>query len=206
MINNKKLIVPLLNFEKKGDFYMLYILKRKKDQPEGEKDNHQSVRTIKAYAIESLEYLEKRWEEITILAEVFAARVYIHVQRQNHFDVSLLMMKELAQRIIDGVHNQRGLFDSVVGQLKTYEKRWVIDIDTKDRLTIHHIASVINSVKPDGDKIIAEIPTKNGCHLITKPFDTKSFAEHPDQRLNPEIQKHNPTLLYYPASLDIINK
>ena len=46
MINNLELIKPLLNFENPGDFYMLYVFKRKKDQPEGERDNHQSVRTI----------------------------------------------------------------------------------------------------------------------------------------------------------------
>jgi hypothetical protein len=52
MIDNINIIKPLLNFEEKGDFYMLYVFKRKKDQPEGEKDNHQSVRTIKTYCIE----------------------------------------------------------------------------------------------------------------------------------------------------------
>ena len=35
---------------------MLYVFKRKKDQPEGEKDNHQSVRTIKTYCVDSVEY------------------------------------------------------------------------------------------------------------------------------------------------------
>ena len=57
MINNINLIKPLLNFTNEGDFYMLYIFKRKKDQPEGERDNHQSVRTIKTYSIDSIEYL-----------------------------------------------------------------------------------------------------------------------------------------------------
>ncbi len=39
MIDNLELIKQLLNFENEGDFYMLYVLKRKKDQPEGERDN-----------------------------------------------------------------------------------------------------------------------------------------------------------------------
>ena len=71
MINNKEIIEKLLNFENEGDFYMLYIFKRKKDQPEGEKDNHQSVRTIKTYAIDSIDYLNKRWDEIYGLSEFF---------------------------------------------------------------------------------------------------------------------------------------
>jgi hypothetical protein len=132
MIDNLEQIRQLLNFEDKGDFYMLYVFKRKKDQPEGEKDNHQSVRTIKSYCVSSIEYLERRYDEIKQLCEMFKARAYIHVQKQNHKDVSLNMMVALAQRIQDGNHYQQGLFDSVVGQIKTLEKKWIVDVDTKD--------------------------------------------------------------------------
>jgi hypothetical protein len=198
MINNLDLIKPLLNFEKKGDFYMLYVFKRKKDQPEGERDNHQSVRTIKTYCIESIEHLERRYDEIIQLCEMFKARAYIHIQKQNHYDVSLNMMVALAQRIQDGNHNQKGLFDSVVGQIKTQEKRWIVDIDTKDEIEVHRIAYVINQLRPEGDKIIKCIPTKNGYHLITERFDVKSFSEKFPEV---DIQKKNPTLLYLPNSL-----
>ena len=99
MIDNIEHIKKLLDFQSEGDFYMLYVFKRKKDQPEGEKDNHQSVRTIKTYCIDSIEYLDKRYEEIKQLCEVFHARAYIHIQRQNHKDVSLNLMVELATRI-----------------------------------------------------------------------------------------------------------
>ncbi len=60
MIDNLEIIKPLLNFENEGDFYMLYVFKRKKDQPEGERDNHQSVRTIKTYCIESIEHIDRQ--------------------------------------------------------------------------------------------------------------------------------------------------
>jgi len=43
MIDNIELIKSLVNFENEGDFYMLYIFKRKKDQEDEQKDNHQSV-------------------------------------------------------------------------------------------------------------------------------------------------------------------
>jgi hypothetical protein len=200
MINNLELIKPLLNFEKRGDFYMLYVFKRKKDQPEGERDNHQSVRTIKTYCIESIEHLDRRWDEIVQMCEMFKARAYIHVQKQNHFDVSLNMMVALAQRIQDGNTNQKGLFDSVVGQIKTQEKRWIVDIDNIDEVYDREIQEYINTrCRPFGMKIIANIPTKNGHHLITERFDVKSFSE---QYPEIDIQKKNPTLLYYPNSLD----
>lgn len=198
MIDNLNLIKPLLSFDKLGDFYMLYVFKRKKDQPEGERDNHQSVRTIKTYCIESIDHLEKRYDEIKQMCEMFKARAYIHVQKQNHYDVSLNMMVELAQRIQNGQHNQKGLFDSVVGQIKTQEKRWIVDLDTKDDDEVVRMTKVINVARPEGDKVITIIPTKNGYHFITKRFDVMMFKNiYPDV----DIQKKNPTLLYYPESL-----
>jgi hypothetical protein len=214
MIDNLEIIKTLLDFENKGDFYMLYVLKRKKDQPIEERSSHQSVRTIKTYCIESIEHLESRYAEIIQLCEMFKARAYIHVQKQNHKDVSLAMMVTLAQRIQDGNQNQKGLFDSVVGQLKTHEKRWIIDIDDVDEVSPVMMAHIEYHCRPYtvieyddigipigylvGPKIEKIIPTKSGFHLITSRFDTLQFkGKYP----NIDIQKKNPTLLYYPNSL-----
>jgi hypothetical protein len=198
MIDNIDIVKGLLNFENEGDFYMLYVFKRKKDQPEGERDNHQSVRTIKTYCVSSVEYLEKRYEEIKQLCEMFKARAYIHVQKQNHKDVSLEMMVALAEKIRNGQHIQTNLFDSVVGQLKTHEKRWIVDLDTKDDSEVERMTKVINVSRPEGDKIECIIPTKNGYHFITKRFDVMQFKSvYPGV----DIQKKNPTLLYLPNSL-----
>jgi hypothetical protein len=199
MIDNIKEIKELLNFSDKNDFYMLYVFKRKKDQPEGERDNHQSVRTIKTYCIESIEHLDKRYDEIKQLCEMFKARAYIHVQKQNHNDVSLEMMMSLAERIKNGVKNQKGLFDSVVGQIKTQEKRWIVDVDTTDKKFLRDITRDLMEIQPVGDKIEKVIKTKNGFHLITCKFNVMEFKKlYPDV----DIQKKNPTLLYLPSSLD----
>jgi hypothetical protein len=203
MIDNLNIIKTLLNFEKEGDFYMLYVFKRKKDQPEGERDNHQSVRTIKTYCVNSVEYLEKRYDEIKQLCEMFNARAYIHVQKQNHSDVSLDMMMSLAERIKNGVHNQKGLFDSVVGQIKTNEKRWVIDIDNVSIDSFNHdsyyisMREYINELQLEAKKEqgMTFVKTKSGIHIITQPFNVMKFKErYPDI----DIQKKNPTVLYVP--------
>lgn len=206
IIDNLRTIKGLLNFENEGDFYMLYVFKRKKDQPEGERDNHQSVRTIKTYCVDSIEYLEKRYDEIKQLCEMFKARAYIHVQKQNHKDVSLNMMVALAQRIQDGNLRQQHLFDSVVGQLKTHEKRWIIDIDNVSTDSFAHaeyytsMREYINELQEEAgkDKSMTFVKTKSGFHIITQPFNVMKFKEkYPDI----DIQKKNPTLLYYPESL-----
>jgi hypothetical protein len=185
---------------------MLYVFKRKKDQPEGERDNHQSVRTIKSYCIESADHLERRYDEIKQLCEMFKARAYIHVQKQNHRDVALNMMVALAERIRDGMTNQKGLFDSVVGQLKTQEKRWIVDIDNVSIDGFNHgsyyvsMREYINSLQEEAgkDTRMTFIKTKSGFHIITQPFNVMKFKDkYPDV----DIQKKNPTLLYLPNSL-----
>lgn len=200
MIDNIELIQPLLDFKTYGDFYMIYVMKRKKDQPEHEKENHQSVRTIKSYCVDSLEYLDKRYSEIKMLCEVFKARAYIHVQKQNHNNVSLDMMVQLANRIKNGVQNQKNLFDSVVGKLAVQEKKWIVDIDSKDENNLLEIMNYINEYcRPIGVKILKVIPTKSGYHLITEKFDVLEFRK---KYPNEDIQRKNPTLLYYPDSLN----
>ncbi len=206
MIDNLSQIKTLLSFEKPGEFYMLYVFKRKKDQLDGERDNHQSVRTIKAYCIDNLDYLEKRYDEIKQLCELFKARAYIHVQKQNHNDVSLNMMVALAERIRNGQTNQKNLFDSVVGQLKTYEKRWIVDIDGVSIDAFAHnpkqieIRSYINELQQEADRSqeMTFVRTREGFHIITAPFNLQKFKQRYPEI---DVQKKNPTLLYLPNSL-----
>lgn len=199
MINNLDIIKPLLNFTEEGDFYMLYILKRKKDQPKEERGNHQSSRTIKTYCIDSLDYLDSKYEEIIQLSELFKARAYIHIQKQNHKDVALDMMMLLAERIKNGQHNQKNLFESVVGKVKRMESRWIVDIDDKDEKELAKTIAILDETRPEGNKVEAVIPTKSGYHLITKRFDVDMFRKSYPQV---DIQKRSPTLLYFPNSLD----
>jgi hypothetical protein len=67
---------------------------------------------------------------------------------------------------------------------------------------VHRVAHIIDSVIPEGPKLIAVVPTKNGYHFITKRFDVLEFSKRMGQYGEvPDIQKKNPTLLYYPDSL-----
>lgn len=46
--------------------------------------------------------------------------------------------------------------------------------------------------------LFAEIPTMNGCHLITKPFNLQKFKEKFPKI---DVHKNNPTVLYVPNSI-----
>lgn len=52
----------------------------------------------------------------------------------------------------------------------------------------------------DAVYLFAEIPTMNGCHLITKPFNLQKFKEKFPEI---DVHKNNPTILYIPNSLII---
>jgi hypothetical protein len=204
MIDNLEKIKPILNFQDSNDFYMLYIFKRKKDQTT-DKSNHQSVRTIKTYCISSFEYLDDKYEEIKQLCELFKARAYIHIQKQNHKDVGLFMISSIATRIQNEQYNQKNVFESIVGQIKTLEKRWIVDLDSKDENELIDVCDWINNHCPpfkeneNNSKIITIIPTKNGVHIITEKFDLMKFKE---KYLDIDVQKKNPTLLYLPDSIE----
>lgn len=94
------------------------------------------------------------------------------------------------------------------GALKYAPDNWKKSMDLKEILNSiqRHLAKLmngklnsyieieINTIEPKGDKILAVIPTLNGVHLITKPFNLQKFKE-----LYPliDVHKNNPTLLYY---------
>lgn len=186
----------ILNFQNEGDFFYCVILKRKKDLTT-DKSNHQSARTIKDYCIYSVKQLEEKYDEIKTLAEVFKARVYLGVNRLNDSQVPIRMIKKLAERLESGNNDCKYLWASTVGTLPSQEKRWIVDIDEEYLHLTTEIKQHINLLSPVGDKIICEIPTKSGIHLITKPFrlDEYWYLKFTD------VQKLNPSLLYVGDSL-----
>jgi hypothetical protein len=58
------------------------------------------------------------------------------------------MMVALAKRIQSGNHEQQNLFDSVVGQLQTNKKRWVVDIDGEPFASPLMMAYIDHECKP----------------------------------------------------------
>ena len=108
------------------------------------------------------------------------------------------LLRELTNRLESGDTNCTNIYNSVVGNLPTKRnKKWIIDIDEDSVKLKEEIKEHINSLEPIGNKLILEIPTKSGFHLITSPF---RFDKYEYQGLT-DIQKNNPTLLYFPSCL-----
>jgi hypothetical protein len=190
MINNYEKIKPLLSFDSEDDFYFLQIIQRKKDNPEFKK----SMDVKKSFYIASIERLEQLQPEIIDLCIYYKARAYIHLAKRSFEKVAFALLEKTAKCFMNrDFKSLKTAYDSCCGTCPA-EKKWIVDIDTKDRDCAVVISNYINSIEPTGEnKIIALIETKNGCHIISKPFNCHKFSKvYPGI----DIHKNNPTLLY----------
>lgn len=193
MIDNFELIIPLLKFPNDDIYYHLQIIRRGKDHPNLPAAN----RMIKAYFITDVNDLDFYKQEIKDLCKFFEARAYINLAPKSIRKTTMLQLKYLAQRAYEGDFQKIWKsWNTCAEKIKGEESRWVVDIDCSLEKMIYwwDIKEYINEkCEPVGNKIISIIPTKNGNHLITKPFNLKQFKEkYPDI----DVHKNNPTLLY----------
>lgn len=193
MIDNFELITSLLKFPNNDIYYHLQIIRRGKDHPNLPAAN----RTIKAYFITDVNDLNFYKQEIKDLCKFFEARAYINLAPKSIRKTTMLQLKYLAQRTYeDDFQKIWKSWNTCAIKIKGEESRWVVDIDCSLEKMIYwwDIKEYINEkCEPVGNKIISIIPTKNGNHLITIPFNIKQFKEkYPDI----DVHKNNPTLLY----------
>lgn len=172
---------------------------------------------IKTYFIRSAEHLMRVKDEIILLCEHYKARAYINVAGKDFSALQSLMLVKLASDIHQGlVRNPRKCLNSAAGELKSRMPKWVVDIDdismmnaVADKLFELYAEAwkkkgsdiSVEALKEVGyNYIYAQIPTKQGIHLIVKPFNTKAFSE---AFPNVDVHKNSMgTLLYYPNNLD----
>lgn len=197
MINNFEIIKPLLEFEE-GYFYFLQILQRKKDHKEMKVNgSNNNSRLIKAYYIHSMDYLNFIEKEVIAFCDLFQARASINLNRRNYHAMSLHLLRKVADQIMNKSYDKsHAAYTSVVGAYsQDTDKKWVLDFDEfLEDDEIERYKEYLTKSQPIGDKFIAKIPSKNGFHLITKPFNIKEFGDFS----NIEIHKNNPTNLYIP--------
>jgi hypothetical protein len=89
------------------------------------------------------------------------------------------------------------LFNTVCGETHSEkDKKWIIDID--DMFNDDQYLDLVNflhDLEPIGGKVITNLSSKNGFHIITTPFNMQKFKDtHPTI----DVHKNNPTNLYIP--------
>ena len=196
MIDNFGIIKGLLKFESPDDFYHLQIIKRKKENPELGSNSY----VVKTYYIKSVEYLEKKRNEIINLCEFNNARACINLNRRSFERLAFHMLKKVTDQIMNkDFKSVRKAYESVCGAYcNEPNKKWIIDIDYKDiseeeRGVIFNYIQLL--IKETGkDETITIIPTRTGEHWITSPFNLGIFRENYGGTI--DVHKDNPTILY----------
>lgn len=194
MINNVDIIRPLLTFEP-GYFYFMQVIQRKKEVPDLGSNN----RVIKTYYIRSLEGFDNSVVEALKLCETYTARAYIHLSPRSWKKVSFELLKHTTEMIYSETYEGvLGSLDTVIGRITPdkQHRRWVVDVDghTPDdeySKTLRGLIEFLLLETGNTDPIIT-IPSKNGYHFITRPFNLAEFG-----KIYPEIDihKNNPTNL-----------
>jgi len=192
MIDNLERISPLLSFDSEDDFYFLQILQRKKDNL----TQSCSVRVIKEYFINNLNYLNEHYNEIKKLCVIFNARAVINLNRRSFRKTALSSLSELAKLVSQDSNYRaaRRVYASSCGKKSNESsKKWIVDVDNcTDASDMEDLKSYLSTLAPVGEKVLLTLPTKSGFHLITTPFRVDHFKRDYDH----DIHKDNPVNLF----------
>ena len=189
-INNLQLIKPLLNFANDDVFYHPQILKRKKEHPSLGSNSY----VVKTYYISSIEYLEFKMSEIIELCKFHQARAYINLIPRSFEKIAFHTLKKVTDCIMNKDYKSvRKAYESICGKYGHGDKIWVIDVDDRDFNKVLKIGETVNKIESGNSVNVLEyIPTLNGFHILTKPFDKSVFSKIYDL----DIHTNNPTILY----------
>lgn len=191
-INNFDAISKHLVFPDDDQFYYIQIITRKKDGHDVNGNNR--TRLIKSYRIKSKEQFDRRQDEIIKLCKAFNARAYIHFTRRSQKAVMEKLLVLIPQHYLNDTYDKAtSLFDTACGQ--TYvrtSKTFLIDVDKEDLDIANYIQDVVENVLKR--KVLFVNNSVSGKHIICEPFNVAEFNK---VFKNIDIQKNNPTLLYY---------
>lgn len=200
-------IKSLMTFGESDNLFMhLQILRRGKDHP----DLPAANKLIKSWLVRSEEHLASLKDEVAFLCEHYKARAYISCAPKSIAKLNALILRKLADNLYTGnIINPWHVFNSACGELPGVEKRWVVDIDTKDSETVTDICGTIGMLwvkahPEDAGRaytaswLVSQIPTLNGVHLLVRPFNLHEFSKRfPDT----EVKKNGLTALYVPQCI-----
>ena len=194
MVDNFEQIKKLLKFDSEEEFYFVQILQRTKENPNLGKNNN----LIRTYNVYSLEYLDKKKQEMITIATALNARIYIHLNRRNAKMLAFELLEDVAHQMKSNQFQTIShSYDSICGKHHSEkDKTWIIDIDGEDIERYSEITNILYNCEPINTvKIITKIETKNGFHLISRPFNSQKFGEWLPTI---QIHKNNPTILFIP--------
>lgn len=192
MIDNFDKIDRLLSYDPDHFYFGQIMIRAKDDRTVG--SNNKILKDV--FITHKKPLLDKKSELISFCNYYETSRFYLNLNKRNYYKTSLYCLSLLAERISKGSFVNFDLWTTASGRcVHDKEKKWIVDIDNQKDFDSEYVKNIIkdlSNIRPVGDKFLACLPTKNGLHLITKPFDKKQFSENYTE----DIHTNNPTLVY----------
>jgi hypothetical protein len=182
---------------KLNDYYFIEIIKCRKDNPKMTVDS----KLIRAYYAYSIEEFDEIKDDILCTCEVNMARAYIKLNVRNAEMTTLTAMKKLVTIIIDKNYRYTTDLFRKISRDSHAESNVKFLINTNTHNDYEFAKSVIDELWSktndlnDRIRIITEIPTPNGIHIITITFDIDAFKQNCP---NIEVYRDGSAVLYSP--------
>ena len=176
----------------------------KDGKPDPNYHGNMHSRSLKDYFIPSIEYLDTKEQEIKTLCDVFNVRAYIRLNKRNYQRVGLAMTKHYIEQLESGqtFNSPFSLVASAAGNANSAgeAKTWILDLDEEyvpHKKVIYDMLCQCMPIKEKWDEFcntqseifkyrwlstfaemnFSEVPTKHGIHIISRPFNTKTFKD-----------------------------
>lgn len=199
MTDNFSLISSLLDFSVIDTFYFIQILKRRKENPEMSKNS----KTINVYYVFCKEDLEKIRHKIVEDCTLHNARAYINLNRLDAKLIALMTIQTIVEYMRKGQYaSVQNAYTTTCGNYPSEsEKKWVIDMDPEHLPFMDLVIDTLKELHIESrGRIVAIVPSKNGCHIISTAFHPEKFNRMLEEKIAPakvpDIQKNSPTILY----------
>ena len=188
-IYNIEEVTPLLCFSKRHVFHMQVMLRRK----DGHSFKSANNRIIADWYPDSIEKYKNYVKYGKILCDKLGARMYINPMRKNKENITYQMLDKISQNVKNKSWLPERILARSVDKLYGDNKIWVIDVD--DPKILSHVIGIIEVQMCGYDKaILKTLPTVNGYHILTRPFDRTNLVKKPIR--NVTIHTNGLALLY----------
>lgn len=181
VIDNFDLIRSKLTFESQFDRYIIHIIKRAKDDKGRLFGVNETNRMLKTFYITSTEYFDKKRPVIETLCKDNIARAYILPQVRNNSDCLRNLLKLTVNNLDNPTQKPDHLIRSAYcGYHGSRDAKWIIDIDSEFMPFVNTIRdAIIKNLNEIGksESDLYFVPTKNGCHIVTSPFNSQAVRQ-----------------------------
>lgn len=203
VIDNFEELMRHMDFVDPNDRYIVHIMRRPKDCKAltNTLGSNEAQRLIRTYYIDNIEYLRGKVPAIKELCHSCNARAYLIVSPKDNFDCLLNLGKKILETIQMknySVKPEHLLRQAYCENHKSRKKLWILDLDNdsmtegwvvpliggqafyKRDWTVEGVENLVKRLVESAGKdpaSIYRIPTRNGYHIITPPFNLKEAQE-----------------------------